>query len=131
VNAEGGGGMSGCLEILNVGAGHRTVEFDPSDDAQRAKTAVMIADMLKRGYSIFVDIGGSHVRVRRFIAQHHAYLIDEPEDEQTRAESDTETCRCGKRKGHRGRCLGSKRSQGREIPVGASRAVAVGRSAGG
>lgn len=127
--------MKAGLEILNVGAGHRTVEFDPENEAERERIGAMITDMIKRGVSIFVEVGGSHVRVRRFLSQFHVYVIDEPEERAAREAADearprgtqaAALCHCGRPKRHRGAHFKAK-----VLAVQRTRAVAVARTAGG
>lgn len=129
------GGAVGRLAVLNVGSGHREITWRPDDEADRVRAAEIINGALRRGYAIFVHLGGSTVRVRRFLSEFHTYLIDEPEDEAARVEAaqaapaphKNRCARCGHAT-HRGRCRGTKL---REVETAKVRATAVGRSAGG
>lgn len=93
----------GVIDVLSVGRGHMRVEIPENDPAQLEKARLMIEDMLKRGYSIFIETSdGKTRRVKKFNPKRMTYLIDAPDD------------------------LGKV-----ETPVAKSKATAVGRTAGG
>lgn len=93
----------GVIDVLSVGRGHMRVEIPEDDPAQLEKARLMIEDMLKRGYSIFIETSdGKTRRVKKFNPKRMTYLIDAPDD------------------------IGKV-----EAPVSKSRATAVGRTAGG
>lgn len=70
----------GSLEVLNCHLGHLEINFDKGDpdDAGRAKK--VIADMMKRGYSLFVEVAGELKRVSKFDPENEAYIVMMPED---------------------------------------------------
>jgi hypothetical protein len=70
---------NGFLDVLNVGAGHLTFKFDRSKEEEADKAKKVIADMLKRGYMIFVEKDGKQTRVRKFDAEHEEYILEEPD----------------------------------------------------
>ena len=47
----------GEVGILNVGAGDTKLSFDKSNPAERERAAKIVADMLKRGYAILIQVG--------------------------------------------------------------------------
>lgn len=49
--------QAGELGILNVGAGDTKLSFDPAKPAERKRAAKVVADMLKRGYAILIQVG--------------------------------------------------------------------------
>lgn len=93
----------GTLDVLSVGRGHMRLDI-PEDDADAIKKAgAMIEVMLAQGYSIFIETSdGKTRRVKKFNPKRFTYLIDAP-DEVSKV----------------------------EVPVGKSKATAVGRTAGG
>ena len=110
---EVGESETGALDILNCGAGHLTVSFDKGDSADKRRAKSMIADMLNRGYSIFIEVeeDGKKVlkRVESFDPEHSVYTVKLP------------------RGAPRGRRGPSKVS----VPMHKTRATAVGATAGG
>lgn len=123
---------TGCLEVLNVGAGHFTISFDKEDRGEVKRAREVITDMLRRGYAIFVEVDGKQEIVRRFNTKKNVYIIGEPrqaglDDGPPKTGSRAMCSRgCGQPP-HRGRC----RRSHRELPLATTRATAVGRSAGG
>lgn len=69
-----------CVEVLNAAEGHLTIQVgkDPKEHAQAKK---VIEDMLKRGYAVFIEVGGTTQRVKEFHPDDEEYIImDVPED---------------------------------------------------
>lgn len=99
----------GVLEVLSIGKGDLKLTLDPGDpdDVERARS--IVNEMLRKGYSIYVDTDKGPVRVKRFSAKRMSYTITEvvssPGEPQRSAE--------------------------KQVPVAGSRATAVGRTAGG
>ena len=91
----------GCLEILNVGAGHLKIEFNKANPAERERAKSMVQDMIRRGYAIFVERGDKLVRVRAFDARRSEYIIKDVPKAEAR------------------------------VPMARAKATAVGRTAGG
>ena len=46
----------GSVGILNVGTGDTKLSFDPKNLAERIRAARIVADMLRRGYALLVEI---------------------------------------------------------------------------
>lgn len=135
----------GTIDILNVAAGHLQFNFNKNDPIEKDRARRAIADMLKRGYSIFIDLEGDGKtlrRVKRFDPKRDCYIIAdvpgdkflEEMDEDTNGETKGETPlltlkgKAKKKSGVRG---GKKGSKERAIPARKTRATAVGPTAGG
>ena len=128
------------LEVLNTGSGHVRITYDPGNEAEVEKARRTVELMLLRGFALFVDTGdGQLKRVKGFSPNVGAYLVDTAPDEaqQSKAEADAtpggaaavakkSACWCGRALHHRGRHAKTK-----AVPVKGTRAVAVGRTAGG
>ena len=111
----------GSLEILNVGAGHLTIEFNKANPAEVARAKRMVEDMLQRGYAIFIHAGGKGGRllpVRRFDPKTAAYIVEDvPGVEEMAREHPVRPPKNGRRT--------------RRIPMATAKATVVGRTAGG
>jgi hypothetical protein len=118
----------GTLEVLNVGLGHVTVTFGKDDPVERERARRMVEDMLRRGYSLFIEREGALVPVRGFDAGAAAYIVTDVPAPTTESQVVTEAgafCHCGRPKGHRGAHRKTR------VPVAEAKVVAIGRSAGG
>lgn len=109
----------GILEVLSIGKGDLklTVGGDDPEDTEKARR--LIEEMLRKGYSIFVETDQGMKRVKRFNPKRMTYVITELTDE---AEAPAPAEKPAKKR--RGRRTSS-------VPVAGSRATAVGRTAGG
>jgi hypothetical protein len=67
----------GMLEVLSIGKGDLKLSFDPEDADDTAKARVVIEEMLRKGYSIFVETDVGPARVQRFSPERMAYVITE------------------------------------------------------
>lgn len=68
--------MRGTIGILNVGAGDTKLSFDKDNPMERARSARIVTDMLRRGYVLFVDTGGkNYQRVLKFDESVCEYII--------------------------------------------------------
>lgn len=94
----------GSLNILNVGSGDISLQFNNDDEAETQRAKKMITEMLERGYAVLVDVDGELRPVRRFDPEHGLYIIQD----------------APKRKG-----------KTRSVPMTETKATAIGRSAGG
>lgn len=126
---------TGTVGILSVGAGDVRISFDKNDPAERIRAARIVADMLRRGYALLVEVERrgkkSFQRAKAFRGDTCEYIIAdldgsaaEPED--TDGAENYEHAREPK-------ATGKARGKVRDVRVPAekSRAVAVARSAGG
>lgn len=114
------GGL-GFLDVLNCGSGHLSFRFNRNQQDEVDKAKKVIADMLKRGYMIFVLVDGKQTRVRSFDAAHDEYILEEPDvipepEPVVRIKSE------GKPSGRR---------PGRRAGIRDAKATAIGPSAGG
>lgn len=119
--------MNGSVGILNVGAGDTKLTFDKSNPVERERAAKIVADMLKRGYALLVQIGtkkGEPVyrRAHAFDPKTCEYIVAGAPDETI--DIGTEIARAEKPR--RGRPPKMHR-----LPAEFTRAVSVGRTAGG
>jgi hypothetical protein len=113
-------GISGFLDVLNVGAGHLTFRFDRKDADEVEKAKKVIGDMLKRGYMLFVLVNGEQKRVRKFDLEHEEYILEEPDVLPAPAAEEIEPAE-------------PKRKPGRPkgVPLRQAKATAIGPTAGG
>jgi len=113
----------GILDVLSIGKGDLRLEVGTSpEDRDRAKD--LIGEMLRKGYSIFVETDDGPVRVHGFIAERMVYVIVE-DDGDPEAGPASRPPKAGPP---------SPRKRGgrkREVPVAGSQATAVGRTSGG
>jgi hypothetical protein len=128
----------GVLEVLSVGKGDLKLTWDDTpDDVEKARS--VIEEMLRKGYSIFVETDVGPARVKRFSPTRMTYVITELAvgNELPTGPSAPAALTAGApvepdevitpKKATRSR----KKTQEREIPVAGSKARAVGRTAGG
>lgn len=67
------------LSVLNVSAGDVNLQFDPADEADKAKAEKVITSMLRRGYMLFARLpDGKLQRIYAFDPQTCSYVIEEP-----------------------------------------------------
>lgn len=67
----------GMLEVLSIGRGDLKLTFDPENPDDSIKAKAVIEEMLRKGYSIFVETDVGPARVQRFSAERMAYVIVE------------------------------------------------------
>lgn len=124
--------MKGEVGILNVGAGDTKLTFDKSKPEERKRAAAVVKDMLKRGFAILIQVGQDpkdgepiYRRAKSFDPETCEYIIvGAPDEEEQQAETATESTE-KKPRGRRPRLATSR------VPAESTRAVSVGRSAGG
>lgn len=119
----------GQMDVLSVGRGHLRVTVDDKDPASLDSARRMIEDMLKRGFSIFVETDKGLRRVKKFNPARMTYLIDHvPDDEkleQSRPADGVTPSPSGYIKKKSGRTPKT------EVKVSESKSTVVGRTAGG
>jgi len=119
--------LIGCCGILNVGDGDTKLSFDPANPAEKERAAKIVADMLKRGFAIMVQVGEKDgkplfQRAEAFDEATCEYLIvGLPEDMLENGQPPKPL----KLRGRKGR------HRTYTAPAGNVRSVAVARSAGG
>lgn len=96
----------GVLEVLSVGKGDLKLSWDPGDEAKARET---IEEMLRKGYTIFVETENGAARVKRFDPKHMAYVIAAVHEHDD----------------------GESKVGEAEVPLAGSKATAVGKTAGG
>lgn len=135
----------GNIGILNVGAGDTKLVFDKNNPMERARSARIVTDMLRRGYVLFIEVDPvkkTYQRVLEFREDVCEYIIadmdpvvaerhdkseeiaaDEPSPEASRAAGSEEAGKAQPaRKGGRPR---------KNVPAEGATGVAVARFAGG
>ncbi len=79
----------GSLAVLNCGAGDLRFSFDPGKPEEIERAKGVIADMLKRGYILMIEVNGKWRRAKGFDPARCEYLVadvDPGEDETEAAE---------------------------------------------
>lgn len=115
---------NGSVAIPNVGEGDTKLSFHPEKPVERERAAIIVADMLRRGYAIMVDVGEkdgvrTYRRAQGFDPKTCEYLIVGLSSDEEREIQE--------------QLSGKKRKRGRPARVAAqtTTAVAVARSARG
>lgn len=67
----------GILAVLSIGKGDLKLSFDENNEEDTAKARAVIEEMLRKGYSIFVETDVGPARVQRFSPDRAAYIITE------------------------------------------------------
>lgn len=133
---------AGELSILNVGEGDTKLSFDPKNPAERIRAARVVRDMLKRGYSLLIEVEpGVFQRALDFredvceyviadfdsatAAEHDAQEEQQHADQQDEAGTGTAPAAGAPAPTRRGR------RNVRTLPAEGARAVAVAPTAGG
>jgi len=118
--------MKGEVGILNVGAGDTKLTFDKTKPEERKRAAAVVKSMIERGFAILIQVGQDpkdgepiYRRAKGFDPETCEYIIVGAPDEEEQSEaavSPTEK---------------KPRGRARRVPAESTRAVSVGRSAGG
>lgn len=116
----------GVLEILSIGKGDIKLSIDNNDE-DREKARVLIEEMLRKGYALFVETDDGAVRVTEFNPKRMTYTImapalPAPPERKALPPGEPTPAKATRRQRQRGH---------REIPVSGSKTTAVGRTAGG
>lgn len=120
--AEFGVFCPGVLEVLSIGKGDLKITIDTEDDREKAR--VIIQEMLRLGYSIYVETQWGPIRVREFDATSMVYVVDIP-DEPVVTEA------AGAARPVKAAAKRASKPRRERVPVAGSRATAVGRTSGG
>ena len=67
------------IDVLHVVAGHSTLTFDTSNPESVQRAEKQINDMLRQGYTIFVEKDGATNRITSFDAANGVYKIGDKE----------------------------------------------------
>lgn len=121
--------MNGSVGILNVGAGDTKLSFDPDNPQERERAAKIVAEMLRKGYALLIQVGTKdgeplYQRAKSFDPKTCEYIISGGPDETVDIGAEAP----GKRGKHK---LGARKSRVRRVKAESTRAVSVGRTAGG
>lgn len=118
---------SGSLQVLNCGRGDLKVSFEKDDPLEVERARRIIEDMLKRGYSLFIDSDGKGklVKVQKFDPATNEYIIadgavysgESPIAEPVLKKPDPHMCR--------------QRGRGRGFPIKDTKVIAIAPTAGG
>jgi hypothetical protein len=127
----------GQCGILNVGTGDTKLSFDKENPAERIRAARIVADMIRRGYALLVEVERNGVkafqRVEKFDEEKCEYVIADfdpvaaqqaDSEEVSHEETQVEEPRIAKPK------LKAKPGR-RAIKAESARAISVPRRAGG
>jgi hypothetical protein len=127
--------MTGTIGILNVGAGDTKLSFDPKKPEEVKRAGAVVADMLKRGFAILVQVGKRkgeplYMRATGFDPKTSEYIIVGVPDEADAEDSGEEEAAAA---APPVKIKGAAKAGRKETRIKAERtsAVAVSRSAGG
>jgi hypothetical protein len=109
----------GVLEVLSIGKGDLRLSVGDNDE-DRDRARELIEEMLRKGYSIFVETDDGPEKVVAFNPNRMTYIIQDRPDEV--AGEPVQPTKASKPK---------KKTRKRSVPVRGSRATAVGRTSGG
>lgn len=132
--------MPGSVGILNVGAGDTKLTFDPKKPDEVKKSAKIVADMIKRGFVLLIEVGKDdkgeplYRRAKAFDESTCEYIIaGSIDDESTTTEKphDEEQASAPPRKGKAAQTAKRDRRGTTRVPASSTSAVAVSRTAGG
>lgn len=117
----------GMLEVLSVGKGDLKLTLGGEDPNDVANARRIIEEMLRKGYSIYVETDKGPSRVKKFNPKRMTYIITElTEEAEELAAAPTPPTSTNRPAGRP-----KKSTTEREVPVAGSRATSVGRTAGG
>lgn len=131
--------MAGSVGILNVGAGDTKLTFDPKKPDEVKKSAKIVADMIKRGFVLLIEVGKGddgdpiYRRAKAFDEKTCEYIIAGTIADPTTTEKtiDQEQTGASPRKGKDAQPAKRDRRGNTRIPASSTSAVAVSRTAGG
>lgn len=125
------------LAVLSVGAGDTKLSFDPSRPEEVKRAGEIVRDMLRRGYSLMVQVseddkGPLYRRATDFDPESSEYIVMgeawvSGDNVEARSEESSESVAEAEPESKPKR--GRPRKQ--RVPAASTRAVAVGRTAGG
>lgn len=117
-------GDSGTLSVLNVGSGDLKFSFDPAKPGEVEKAKRTVEDMLRRGYTLLVEVDGVLHKAKGFDPARCEYIIvDEPDEPiAARPAVDVDAAVTA---------VPRKRGRSKGIPAAAAKATAIAPTAGG
>ena len=133
----------GALEVLSIGEGDLKIEIGDSNK-DRADAQHLIEEMLRNGYTLFVETADGPLRVTRFLPDEMAYVVagtpdvvpepDPPRPAQDREDQDRAGDLAALASAPEQPATSPAPKRGRKprtVPVAGSRTTAIGRTAGG
>ena len=139
------GDAPGAVSILNIGTGDIHLSFDKNNPAERIRAARIVRDMLRRGYALLVEVvvdgEKKFMRAKDFDDEHCQYVIadldpvtaaaaDAQEEQEVGDGQQTEQASSSSTS-EKARDPNPRRGRTRKVDATSTRAVAVGRTAGG
>lgn len=128
----------GVLEVLSVGKGDLKLTWDPDKPEDLDNARKTIEEMLRKGYSIFVETDVGPARVQRFSPERMEYIIREVVEGTELPTGPAAPAALGTGDAVKpdevippGKAKAAKKTRERKVPVAGSKATAVGKSAGG
>lgn len=124
--------MDGSIGVLNVGAGDTKLVFDPKKPQERKRAAAAVAQMLRAGFAILVQVGEKdgkplYQRAEAFDEKTCEYLIvGAPGPDAADVAK-----RTGLDQGPPLKIKRGKKAKTYRVPAAKTHAVSVARSAGG
>ncbi len=110
----------GMLEVLSVGKGDLKIAVGDSNK-DRADAQRLIEEMLRKGYTLFVETADGPLKVTRFLPDAMAYVVVDTPDVTSAAEPERAADEPAPK----------RQRKLRTVPVGGSKTTAIGRTAGG
>lgn len=132
--------MAGSVGILNVGAGDTKLTFDPKKPDEVKRSARIVADMIKRGFVLLIEVGKDekgeplYRRAKAFDESTCEYIIaGSIDDESTTTEQshDEKPTGAPPRKGKAAQPPKRDRRGNTRVHASTTEAVAVARTSGG
>ena len=136
----------GMLEVLSIGKGDLKIEIGNSN-ADRAKAQSLIEEMLRKGYTLFVETADGPLKVRKFLPDEMVYVVADtpdivPPDREEQTLEHMRRWQAGEEThpGEEQETAGEpppepqpkpRASRTRKVPVPGSKTTAIGRTAGG
>lgn len=126
--------IRGSVGILNVGDGDTKLSFNPENPEERKRAAGIVAAMLKAGYAIVIEDppnSGTYRRIHAFDEAHCQYIISDTTETDLRGTDEPSTDESSAAPPPSARRPQGRRGPKKRVEAGTTRAVSVGRSAGG
>lgn len=120
----------GMLEVLSVGKGDLKLTVSGTEE-EIEKGRRVIEEMLRKGYTIFVETDDGPTRVQAFNPKRMTYTIADVPDENALPAGPTPPPALAAGPPNKAAAKPRKKVGKKEVPVAGSKATAVGKTAGG
>lgn len=120
----------GMLEVLSVGKGDLKLTVSGTEE-EIEKGRRVIEEMLRKGYTIFVETDDGPTRVQAFNPKRMTYTIADVPDENALPAGPTPPPALAAGPPNKAAAKLRKKVGKKEVPVAGSKATAVGKTAGG